>query len=212
MVELIPQHPKTPSSLASIATLVSPFWYRLTQVVLKRPLNGCSISSSGGRQSWLYVTFWCTLNIPYWTVSCTVIQNSQLQFTGWLCFPQYYTVLQKLHQLQIATTLTNINLFWHTMFRSCTFFCKKTPENCQRCYFYMLSLHWSGNKLPSVLWRCWLVSRKRIRLVKTEWWGAGVVICLDRLVYIAPINSKKVTKRFGRQINEFSEIVWKSPR
>jgi len=31
-----------------------------------------------------------------------------------------------------------------------------------------------------VLWRCWLGSRKGIRPVKTEWWGAGVVICLER--------------------------------
>jgi len=44
MVQLMPLHPKTPSSLASFKSrLVSPFWYRLTQVVLeKRPLNGCS--------------------------------------------------------------------------------------------------------------------------------------------------------------------------
>ena len=34
--------------------------------------------------------------------------------------------------------------------------------------------------IPSVLWRCWLGSRKGIRPVKTEWWGAGVVVCLDR--------------------------------
>ena len=34
--------------------------------------------------------------------------------------------------------------------------------------------------LPSVLWRCWLGVRKSIRPVKTEWWGAGVVICLER--------------------------------
>jgi len=32
--------------------------------------------------------------------------------------------------------------------------------------------------MPSVLWRCWLGIRKGIRPVKTEWWGAGVVICL----------------------------------
>jgi len=32
--------------------------------------------------------------------------------------------------------------------------------------------------LPSVLWRCWLGGRKGIRPVKTEWWGAGMVICL----------------------------------
>ena len=27
---------------------------------------------------------------------------------------------------------------------------------------------------------CWLGGRKGIRPVKTEWWGAGVVICLER--------------------------------
>ena len=45
MVQLMPPHPKTPSSLASFKSrLVLPFWYRLTQVVLeKRPLNGCSV-------------------------------------------------------------------------------------------------------------------------------------------------------------------------
>jgi len=34
--------------------------------------------------------------------------------------------------------------------------------------------------LPSVLLHCWLGGRKGIRPVKTEWWGAGVVICLER--------------------------------
>ena len=34
--------------------------------------------------------------------------------------------------------------------------------------------------MPSVLQRCWLGGRKGIRPVKTEWWGAGVVICLER--------------------------------
>ena len=41
------------------------------------------------------------------------------------------------------------------------------------CYSFCYSV-------PSVLWRCWLVSRKGIQSVKkTEWWGAGVVICLE---------------------------------
>ena len=31
-----------------------------------------------------------------------------------------------------------------------------------------------------MLWRCWVGGRKGIRTVKTEWWGAGVVICLER--------------------------------
>ena len=33
---------------------------------------------------------------------------------------------------------------------------------------------------PSVLRRCWLGGRKGTRPVKTEWWGAGVVICMER--------------------------------
>jgi len=45
MVQLMPLHPQTPSSLASFESrLVLPFWYRLTQVVLeKRPLNRYSV-------------------------------------------------------------------------------------------------------------------------------------------------------------------------
>jgi len=34
--------------------------------------------------------------------------------------------------------------------------------------------------VPSVLWHCWLGIRKSIRPVKIEWWGVGVVICLQR--------------------------------
>ena len=47
VVQLMPLHRKTPSSLVSSKSrLVLPFWYRLTQVVLqKKPLNGCVVSS-----------------------------------------------------------------------------------------------------------------------------------------------------------------------
>ena len=34
--------------------------------------------------------------------------------------------------------------------------------------------------MPSVLWRCWLGGRKGTRPVKNEWWGAGMVSCLER--------------------------------
>jgi len=34
--------------------------------------------------------------------------------------------------------------------------------------------------VPSVLWHCWLGGRKDIRPVKTEWWGDGMLICLER--------------------------------
>ena len=49
MVQLMPLHPKTPSSLASFKSrLVLPFWYWLTQLILeRRPLSGCNSSCTG---------------------------------------------------------------------------------------------------------------------------------------------------------------------
>jgi len=38
---------------------------------------------------------------------------------------------------------------------------------------------------PSVLWCCWLGSRKGIRPVKTEWWGNGVVLSGARCKWFA---------------------------
>ena len=46
MVQSVPLHPRTPSSLASKSRLVLPFCYWLNQVILeKMPLNRCSSSS-----------------------------------------------------------------------------------------------------------------------------------------------------------------------
>ena len=44
---------------------------------------------------------------------------------------------------------------------------------CSHCIF----CHCSN---PAVLWHCWLGVRKSVRPVNIEWWGVGVVICLDR--------------------------------
>ena len=43
----------------------------------------------------------------------------------------------------------------------------------------VIILHLPSVLLPSGLWRCWLGGRKGIRPVKTERWGAGMVICLE---------------------------------
>ena len=40
-----------------------------------------------------------------------------------------------------------------------------------------------NESVPSVIWHCWLGARKSIRHVKIEWWGVGVVICLERGAY-----------------------------
>ena len=49
----------------------------------------------------------------------------------------------------------------------------KRPLNDCVCVFFICYL-------PSVLRCCWLGGRKGIRPVKTEWWDAGMVICLER--------------------------------
>jgi len=57
-VQLMPLHPKTPSSHASFKSrLVLPFWYRLTQVVL---LGGCSNSyvNAVKQTCWFYQQHW----------------------------------------------------------------------------------------------------------------------------------------------------------
>ena len=63
MVQLMPRHPKTLSSLASFKSrLVLHFWYRLTQIVLeKRPLNGCS-SISLTQYEWVLCVLFCYLH------------------------------------------------------------------------------------------------------------------------------------------------------
>ena len=62
---------------------------------------------------------------------------------------------------------------------------KHSPGFNQRC-------------LPSVLWHCWLVVRKSIWPVKTEWRGGGVAICLERgadclhMVQLMPLASQNI--------------------
>ena len=58
---------------------------------------------------------------------------------------------------------------------------------CCRCHLSVITTTLSScsvcllhTKLHSLLWHCWLGIRKSIRPVKIEWWGVGVVICLER--------------------------------
>ena len=44
-----------------------------------------------------------------------------------------------------------------------------------------LKVQYFYRNVPSVLWHCWLGVKKSIRPEKIDWWGAGVVICLERV-------------------------------
>jgi len=84
MVQLMPLHPKTPSSLASFTSrLVLPFWYQLTQdVPEKRPSSGCSSSKfydiSDITDHWaviIFTLFYCMFVIGL--ISCYCNQHCQ---------------------------------------------------------------------------------------------------------------------------------------
>ena len=53
--------------------------------------------------------------------------------------------------------------------------------------------------LPWVLWHCWLGIRKSIQPVEIEWWGVGVVICLQQgadclhMVQLMPLLSQNAS-------------------
>jgi len=46
--------------------------------------------------------------------------------------------------------------------------------------FYLLPIVSFLYELVLVLWCCWFGSRKGVRPVKTEWWDAGMVMCLGQ--------------------------------
>jgi len=52
------------------------------------------------------------------------------------------------------------------------------PSRLASAHILVCSNHCT--RIDIVRWRCWLGGRKCIRSVKTEWWGTGVVICLER--------------------------------
>jgi len=82
------------------------------------------------------------------------------------------------------------NLSIHYLGNGWHLFTSSVPVSCTSLYlwYYTRLLHPFNIKfnikcwyLTSVLWRCWLGGRKGIWPVKKlEWWGAGVVICLER--------------------------------
>ena len=71
------------------------------------------------------------------------------------------------------------NFLWYVLTSAVNMAMLLLPT-CQCCLFHWPFLFPMSSCLPSVLWHCWLGGRKGIRPVKTEWWGAGVVVCLEQ--------------------------------
>jgi len=52
--------------------------------------------------------------------------------------------------------------------------------HCRLFFLFLFAFSFFFFFIPSVLWHCWLGVRKSIWPVQIEWWGVGVVICLEQ--------------------------------
>ena len=67
----------------------------------------------------------------------------------------------------VRSFLTSVMITW----RWCSFYLR---HHFAMCFTDFVGYFWSSVSYPSVLWHCWF------RSVKIEWWGVGVLTCLER--------------------------------
>ena len=173
--------------------------YRLTQVVVeKKPLNGCSSGSSwsvdvsdavvAASEYGQRVDDGVDPSVLPADVRHRVPASQRRAFTT----PAHqatdrtgthpalrratYTLSRLTLQLVYHTDRLPVNVHRWVPASQCRAFRSTDPIPTHRAAIYIVC----HLELSSVLWRCWLGCRKGIRSEKTEWWGAGMVICLER--------------------------------
>jgi len=116
-----------------------------------------------------------------------VVTTSWVQFS-WVV--AVWTVATGLWTRVVNWTNQSLYTTWHSntcLSVSCTVWHSLAYSDVidSSCALVMLKILPSlfRGALPSVLWHCWLVIMKSTRPVKYEWWGAGMVICLERGAY-----------------------------
>ena len=105
--------------------------------------------------------------------------NTMVNITWWAeNLPRMWNASQvELNNTQNAYCDTS----WLTWFICCLMtILKQTTLTADRVAIKRQYSDIKKTEKPSVLWRCWLGGRKGILSVKTEWWGNGVVICLEQ--------------------------------
>ena len=111
-------------------------------------------------------------------IFCIVCYKYLKQFGNAICYNYNTQRTDSKHSMQIVT-LFYIDIWWTFLSRFQCFFYFSHVFNVSGCifvFFFNVFVY----IVPSVLWHCWLGVRKSIRPVKIEWWGVGVVICLER--------------------------------
>ena len=95
----------------------------------------------------------------------------------WHCYAHQETAA---NDSQLAASFINIEMPKRSVNTSaCYFYCHIT-RNRDNCGSFILVFLDTVVYVPSVLWCCRLGVEKSVWPVKTEWWGVGVVICLER--------------------------------
>ena len=140
VVQLMPLLPKPPSSLASFKfRLVLPFWYRLSHVLEKRPLNGCSSSSSSIRYK-LSAT-----NMIYF---CMTIEYSHCYICMWVFNFVWYKrsgLCIVWHNVVVAAgKVTNFKLSYFEQVGSRISAILMQVTNSGIANFAQVSLHWQS--------------------------------------------------------------------
>ena len=96
-------------------------------------------------------------------------------------------------KLSAVEFVTFFDKFWSTQLSTVVTNTKQSIQNQFWMQEEILLSFLIPSITPSGLWHCWLGGRKSNWPVKTEWWGAGIVISLERgandlhMVYLAPL-------------------------
>ena len=109
---------------------------------------------------------WCKLHWHKFIVSIVLTLCQFVRMKSYAKAYKYKQIILLLYDQLWAASLIGWNaVMW-----------RWSLSNDQRVTVDRVVCHYNDKR--SMLWRCWLGSRKGIRPVKTEWWGTAVVICL----------------------------------
>jgi len=103
-----------------------------------------------------------------------------LWFSLWLCRKYVVSYRKLLHDILcwLKLLISTESFNYCSILHCCSQFHFHAYEFLPCQLVFICDFNFIAFLLPSVLWRCWLGGRKGIWPVKTEWWGAGMVVCL----------------------------------
>jgi len=111
---------------------------------------------------------------------CIVFKKT-LHVTYWMLFPQIKDEIRHCQEeiVKKDRLLSKLSRQVTLLFFSLWLLSAATSDVKLMIHIVVIWLQQFTAFLSSVLWHCWLGGRKCIWPVKAEWWGTGVVVCLE---------------------------------